>query len=89
MVLQTEVKYLDVTMRGSGELTEWIDRGWEALVYVLSGQVMIGDRLLAQGYGARLGPGLASIAGEPGARFAFLTGRPHHEPIIHRGPFVD
>jgi redox-sensitive bicupin YhaK (pirin superfamily) len=89
VTLETGVKYVDVAFTAAGELAEWIDRGWEALLYVLRGRVMVGDTMLAERHAARLGPGLASVLGDAGSRVVLLEGRPHNEPIYQRGPFVD
>ena len=54
-----------------------------------AGSLRIGDEEVPRGHGVLLSAGDLEVAGREGTRFAFLSGRPHGEPILHRGPFVD
>ncbi|MCA9705373.1 MAG: pirin family protein [Myxococcales bacterium] len=87
--LHTEVEYLDVTLLADGRFERVIPPGYSTLLYVLEGSVGLGAIEIARGQGVVLGAGELSVRGREGARLAQLRGRPHHEPIVHRGPFVD
>lgn len=87
--LRTRVHYLDVVFEQGAEFTQWVEQGMTTLLYVMSGQVMVGDRLLAYRDAARISPGLLTVIGDVHSRVAFLSGKPHNEPIYHHGPYVD
>lgn len=87
--LHTDVDYLDVTLLADGSFERQVRGDHSGLVYVLDGSVAIGDERIEAGNAVVLAPGIATIRGEADARFAWLTGRPHGQPIRQRGPFVD
>lgn len=87
--LHTEVEYLDVTLLADGRFERVIPAGQATLLYVLDGQLRVGDREVPRGHALVLGEGELRAHGRAGTRLAWLRGRPHHEPIRHRGPFVD
>lgn len=87
--LHTEVEYLDVTLLADGSFDRVIPAGYSTLLYVLDGQVTVGAREVPRGHALVLGEGELRARGKAGVRLAWLRGKPHHEPINHRGPFVD
>lgn len=89
VALHTEVDDLDVTLLADGEWGFAIPQGRNSFLYALEGSVRVGDIEVPRGHGVVLSPGDLLVRGAEGARFAFLSGRPHGEPIVHRGPFVD
>ena len=89
VALHTEVEYLDVTLLAGHPFAHRIPEGRNTLLYVIEDTVHIGDERVPRGSGVVLGPGDLEVRGEQGTRFAFLSGRPHNEPIKHKGPFVD
>ncbi|MEX1365876.1 MAG: pirin family protein [Nannocystaceae bacterium] len=89
VALHTDVQYLDVTLLADGSFGRVIPEGSSTLLYVIDGAVTVGDQLAHRGQGLVLGPGELLARGKAGARVAYLQGRPHHQPIRHRGPFVD
>jgi quercetin 2,3-dioxygenase len=89
VALHTEVEYLDVTLLAEGSFERVIPEGGSTLLYVLDGQLRVGEREVVRGHALVLGPGELRARGKAGARLAWLRGRPHGEPIRHRGPFVD
>lgn len=89
VALHTEVDYFDVTLLGSNDWGFTIPPGRNSFLYALEGRLRVGDVEVARGSGVLLGPGDLLVRGAEGDRFALLSGRPHGEPIIHRGPFVD
>jgi quercetin 2,3-dioxygenase len=89
VALHTEVEYLDVTLLADGSFDRVIEPGYGTLLYVLDGHVQVGEREVPRGHALVLGAGELRARGKAGARLAWLRGRPHGEPIRHRGPFVD
>jgi redox-sensitive bicupin YhaK (pirin superfamily) len=87
--LRTDVDYLDVELLADGGFDRDIDGGRNTLLYVIEGEVKVAGDVIARGSGVLLTEGKLHVAGVRGSRFAYLSGRPHHEPILHRGPFVD
>src|SRR5262249_16730437 len=89
VLVQTEMRYLDLALARAQRFEEQIASGWTALLYVVSGHVRIGERALAMGEAALPDAGSFQLRAEDDARVVLITGAPHHEPIIHHGPFVD
>jgi len=87
--LHTPVDYVDATWVAPGSWWRTLEGGWNAVVYVLRGPVQLQGRELAEGRVAVLTAGRAELVGGAGARVAWIAGKPHGEPIRHRGPFVD
>jgi redox-sensitive bicupin YhaK (pirin superfamily) len=87
--LHTEVDILDLELLADTRFSREIAAGHGGCVYVLDGAVTLqGERLEHRG-AAILGPGAVELSGNAGARIMWLAGRPHGQPIRHRGPFVD
>ena len=88
----TPSMYWDVTMKKGAEFEEVIPNDYNAFVYVLGGTVNIGKNQQQGEHGtcAILGDGDTVLvkAGENGARFVVVSGRPNNEPIVQHGPFV-
>jgi redox-sensitive bicupin YhaK (pirin superfamily) len=86
----TDVQYFDVTLAGGRTFSHPLDAGLRAFVYVFEGEASVDDTALPQHSLAVLGDGeaLQLVAGERGARFILVAGRPVGEPIEHYGPFV-
>ncbi len=86
----TQVLYLDVSLAAKQVFTQTLDAALSAFVYVFEGEAVLGDTPLPQHGLALLGPGdsVTITAGEQGARFILVAGRPLHEPIVQYGPFV-
>jgi redox-sensitive bicupin YhaK (pirin superfamily) len=89
VALRTEVDYLDVTLLTSGDWGTTVPPGRSTFLYALEGSLRVGDVEVPRGVGVLLGAGDLLVRGPEGGRFAYLSGRPHGEPILHRGPFVD
>lgn len=87
--LQTEVDYLDVGLRADARFSRAVPEGHNALLYVMEGEVSVLGETLRRGDGLLPSAGEVVIQAHENARFAWLAGRPHGEPIRHRGPFVD
>lgn len=87
--LQTEVDYLDVGLVADARFSRTVPEGWNALLYVMDGEVSVLGETLTRGDGLLPSAGEVVIQAFADARFAWLAGNPHREPIRHRGPFVD
>ncbi len=88
VALHTEVDYRDVTL-GAQRWSTTIPAGRNTLLYAIEGTLTVGAHTARRGEALLLEPGVLDVGGARGSRFAFLSGRPHGEPIVHRGPFVD
>ena len=69
-----------------------VPRDHNAFVYVFEGEARLGDEgaIVPRGHAAVLGDGdsLEAAAGDDGARFLLLAGKPLNEPVARYGPFV-
>jgi redox-sensitive bicupin YhaK (pirin superfamily) len=89
----TDPLYIDVTLAPGASFAQPLRRDDAAFVYVFEGASGIGDgesRAIARGELAVLGPGetVRFRAGDQGARFLLVAGRPINEPVAKHGPFV-
>jgi redox-sensitive bicupin YhaK (pirin superfamily) len=92
--LSTEPLFLDVRLPAGGTFIHLVEAGHNVFVYPFEGSIRIGPAeaahtLEAQDAGV-LTPGdtVEISAGEHGAAFLLLAGKPLHEPIVQYGPFV-
>jgi quercetin 2,3-dioxygenase len=86
----TDVQYLDVRLDAGSDFAHTIDSGLQAFVYVFEGSATLEGTSLPQHTFAVLGDGdgLRITAGDKGARFIVVAGKPIGEPIEQYGPFV-
>ncbi|MBK8251901.1 MAG: pirin family protein [Polyangiaceae bacterium] len=87
--LRTAVRYLHLKMDKGARFEDEIPADNVALIYVAEGRVKLGDLELSNGEGAKPGDGELGMLALADAHAFVLLGKRHHEPIIHRGPFVD
>ena len=88
--LHTPVEYLEIRMPPGSSITQQISPGFRGFVYIVASEVTVKDQPLKAGQAA-------FVEGEPeltvntsnAARLMWCFGRPHHEPIMQHGPFVD
>ena len=88
--LATEPLYLDVALPAGAVFSHPVAAEHNAFVYPFEGSVSIGARELpAHGAGVLdAGDQVEVVAGNEGARFLLLAGRPLGEPVVQHGPFV-
>ena len=90
--LTTEPLYLDVALPARATFSQRMTRGHNAMAYLFEGNVRLAasETLLATHSAAILTDGeyVEFVAGDEGARFLLLSGRPLGEPIVQYGPFV-
>jgi len=91
----TDPLYLDVSLEAGVEFSESINANHTAFLYVIEGEALLADSSdeqleLRRDQLAVLGQGDAMKlnAGDRGARFLLLAGKPLHEPVARGGPFV-
>jgi redox-sensitive bicupin YhaK (pirin superfamily) len=82
--------YLDVSLPAKETFDYPVPRGHAAFAYVFRGEVVVEDRPIRA---PRLvvfsdGDSVVVRAGEEGARFLLVSGKPLHEPVARYGPFV-
>ena len=88
----TRLLYLDATLVPGArfEHSGDADAGRAAFLYVFEGDAAIAGQSVPRHHFAVLGRGgrLEVTAGDAGARFILVAGRPINEPIVQYGPFV-
>ena len=91
----TPIYYLHFTIQPGGEVVQEIPAGYNALTYLISGELRAGSeqKRVHEGQMAQLGDGdtvrltVANDAPVP-ADFLLLAGQPLNEPVARYGPFV-
>jgi len=89
--VRTPIIYLHYTLRAGGATLQDIPDGYNALAYVIRGEVAVGDppRNVREGQAALLGPGTSvHLAAQTDTDFMVLAGVPLNEPVARHGPFV-
>lgn len=89
VTLETAVDYLDLSLERGARFERVLSAGWNGLVYVIEGHVRLLGQALGAGNAALPSPGIVHLAALEPSRVLYLAGRPHGQPIIHNGPFVD
>jgi redox-sensitive bicupin YhaK (pirin superfamily) len=87
---RTDVQYLDVVLDPGAIFARDLANSYNAFVYVYEGSATTGAATLPQHSLAVLGEGdqVEIVAGEAGARFILVAGKPIGEPVVQYGPFV-
>ena len=88
--MATDPLYWDVSVRAGNSVTLPVPASHNAFIYVFEGSLRSGERDVPTHSAAILGDGdtLEAVAGEQGARFLLLAGKPLNEPVVQYGPFV-
>ena len=85
----TEVSYFDVTLQSGERFDAALDATHNSFIYVFEGDAIVDGRAVANRTLATLSGDASSItAGEKGARFLLVSGKPLGEPVVQYGPFV-
>ena len=86
----TDPLYLDVDIPAGGLFAEEVPEGHNAFVFVIEGRTVIGEHTLEPEQLAVLthGRAVTLAAGDEGARFLLVAGRPLRESVARGGPFV-
>lgn len=88
--LSTDPLYLDVSLPPGGHFAQPLHDERQAFLFVFEGNATVEGEAVPLRHAAVLGAGqaLRVDAGENGARFLLLAGRPLNEPVAQYGPFV-
>ncbi len=90
--LSTAPLYFDVELRAGSSFRHTIPDGHNAFLYTYEGAVSVGEppRALPPRSAGILSDGSQVVvtAGDEGARFILLAGKPLREPVVQYGPFV-
>lgn len=86
----TQLQYLDVALDAKRRFVHTLNPSLSAFVYVFEGDATLAGNALPQHSLGVLSAGeeLEITAGDHGARFILVAGRPLKEPIVQYGPFV-
>ena len=90
----TDPVYLDIALPAGGRFSYPINSEYSAFLYPYEGRVDVGSNATARPLNTHsagvLTPGdrIEVTAGNDGARFLLLAGRPLREPVVQYGPFV-
>jgi len=88
--LKTDVEYLDVSLNDGAIYERTIPEGMQGFVYVVKGSVKVNGEHTPEGAAAFLGKEASlSIIANTDSRFTWCFGKPHGEPVLQHGPFVD
>jgi redox-sensitive bicupin YhaK (pirin superfamily) len=87
--LHTPVSYLDVEVAPGTSRREQVPAGHNGLIYVVNGELSADGTFARAGEALACGAGEVRIATGPGGRYLFLAGKPHGEPVLYHGTFVD
>jgi hypothetical protein len=88
----TQPLYLDLHLEAGASFSQSLPPGFNAFVFVYSGQLQIGDKLIAQQRMAILKNDADAdgviLRSEVATRALLIAGQPLREPIVQYGPFV-
>jgi quercetin 2,3-dioxygenase len=87
--LTTPVRYFDISLSAGSRFVEPLPPAYNAFVYLVEGELAIGDETVGPLMLAQLSEG-EGVEIEAGAdsRLLLVAGQPLNEPIARRGPFV-
>ena len=88
--LTTDPLYFDVELPGEARFSHPVNRDYSVFVYPFEGELLVGAKVLKTHDAGVFAEGdrIEVRAGEQGARFLMLAGRPLGEPVAQYGPFV-
>ncbi len=90
LLLRTAVTYEDLDLDPAATAIRPVPIDQHGFVYVLDGQASLDGAAIAAGQGRPIRGGEVRLsASDVGARLILVAGRPHGEPILQHGPFVD
>ena len=87
--LETAVDYFDLTLEKGRSFHRQILPGSGSIIYVISGSISLMGELVRSGHAALPTAGQIAMKALEFSQVLYLSGKAHHEPIVHNGPFVD
>jgi len=90
VTLHTPVIYREIKLEPGGVYSEEMPQGFRGLIYVVDGDISIGQQSLGpSGVAFFEAPVRFEVSTDAGAHFMACFGQPHGEPIRQWGPYVD
>ncbi|MCL9683139.1 pirin family protein [Legionella maioricensis] len=87
--IATKPLFLDIRLPAGASIQQHILRDYQAILFVVSGEVCVGEQKVKQQLLAALTPGdLLTIKGEEESHCLLIAAAKLHEPIARYGPFV-
>jgi len=88
--LQTDVLYLDISLKQGSVYQRHIDHDMRGFVYVIEGEITLNQARLSTAEAMFFDVGITlSLLGKQSSRVLVCFGKPHGEPIHQHGPYVD
>jgi len=88
--IMTAIRFLDIALAADGSHIETVPAGMRGFIYVADGDVTINRQPYGAGESAFFdGEDELVVGAELNARVMLAYGRPHGEPIVQYGPYVD
>lgn len=89
-LLQTDVLYLDISLKSGSVYQQHIDNEMRGFVYILEGEIRLNQESLKTSEAMFFDVGTTlSLLGKQPSRVIICFGKPHGEPIRQHGPYVD
>jgi len=87
--IATKPLFFDITFPVNTSMQQHISQDYQALLFVISGAVRVGDQLVQQGMLAALNKGdVLTVTSEQASQCLLIAAAKLHEPITRYGPFV-
>lgn len=87
--IATKPLFLDISMPEGTAFQQHISLGYQAILFVVSGAVMVGNQLVSQGVLADLSEGdVINLKAVKNSQCLLIAATKLHEPIARHGPFV-
>ncbi len=88
--ISTDPLYFDVELPAGARFEHAVNASYNAFLYVFEGDASVAGKRLARFSAGilSLGEKIEVTAGDKGARFILLAGKPLREPVVQYGPFV-
>ena len=89
-VLQTDVLYLDISLKKGSVYQQHISSEMRGFVYVLEGEIILNQEAVKTSEAMFFDSGVTlSLLAKQKGRLIVCFGKPHGEPIRQHGPYVD
>lgn len=89
VAIKTDSRYEDVNLQADKSYSVELPREWHGFVYVVEGSLTHNGTAVQQGQSFLFEGGSLAWHSSTDTHFIWAAGRPHHEPIIQHGPYVD
>lgn len=87
--IATAPLFFDITLPLGATMQQHIAENYQAVLFVISGAVLVGEQLVSQGVLAKIGDGdVLTLESERDSHCLLIAAEKLHEPIARHGPFV-